>query len=113
MNTKEAADLNQNHLGLPDSAPSFTTLSRKYKPTPVSTPMIMPGPPCTSMISHWNPTPVLPPNSITTMVTHSIRTVPSPTPLLCTAQEYQEMIDRIVGRAFAMLRWRSLYARIE
>ena len=71
------------------------------------------SPPCTSMISHWNPSPVAPPltpNSTTTMVSHCTRS-PSPNSLLWSAQEYKEMIERIIERAFANFKWDPLDAQ--
>ena len=80
-----------------DSTSSFLTMS---------------APSFTSMIAHWKPSPTPPPlmpSSITTMVTHCPR-LPSPTFSLCSAEEYKAMIEKIIERAFANLRWSPLDA---
>ena len=105
LTKKENTDINQNLSNSLCSSTSSTTNSCNPEPTSV--------PSFTSMVAHWNPPLYTPsplmPNSITTMVTHCLR-LPSPTFLLCSAQEYQEMINRIIERAFANLRWSPLDA---
>ena len=56
---------------------------------------------------HWNPLPVkisLTPNS---MVTHTVVKSPSPILSLCSAEEFQEMIDKMCERVFAKLGWNN------
>ena len=67
------------------------------------------GPIFTSMVSHWNslPTRTSSSNSITSMITHCVKSA-STASSLCTAQEFQEMLDRLVERAFANLRWNTI-----
>ena len=93
---------------------SHTISSKSERIPPILSSSIKSSPPSTSMISHWNPSPVTPPfapNSITTMVSHCMRS-PPPASLLCSAQEYKEMIEKIIERAFANLRWDPLDAQI-
>ena len=112
VNKREKTDLNQNCLECSDSttSSSTTTMSCYSELTSISSFPTTAGPFCTSMISHWNPSPItlpLMPSSITTMITHCLR-LPSPTFSLCSAQEYQEMIERIIEKAFDNLRWSPL-----
>ena len=112
VNKKENTDLNQNCSEFSDSTTSSFTMNMpcNLEPTSISSFPTMSGPSFTSMLSHWNPSPITPPlmpNSITTMITHCLRS-PSPTYSLCSVKEYQEMIERIIERAFANLRWRPL-----
>ena len=67
------------------------------------------GPIFSSMVSHWNSLPLRTSssNSIASMITHCVKSH-STTSSLCTAQEFQEMLDRLVERAFANLRWSTL-----
>ena len=69
------------------------------------------GPVYTSMIAHWNPLPVeisLMPNSLVTMVTHITTNLPPPSFSFWSAEEYQEMIDKMCERVFSKLGWDKL-----
>ena len=110
-------DVNRNDVKLTDSETSFSTQSpcSLSSLNLSSSTLSASNSPLTSMITHWNPLPVLPPlmpDSITTMVTHCIR-LPPPSCSLISTQEYKEMMERIIERAFANLRWNPLDAKID
>ena len=104
---KEGLDLNKNFLkgAAPfeyspkiSSLPSRSTQELHYFP-PSSTS----GPLYSSMITHWNPLPLVT-STIITMVTHTVQQ-PPPISSLWNAQEYPEMIDKMCERVFAKLGW--------
>ena len=107
-------DVNQNDVKLTESSHTLSLCSSSSK----SLSSILTAssrPPFNSMISNWNPLPVTPPlmlTSITTMVTHCIR-LPPPSCSLMSAQEFQEMMEKFLERAFANLQWNSLVAKID
>ena len=111
---KKDTDLNQNYLRHEDSAASsFTHSSSPYGkseaiPSSISSSS---GPVYASMLAHWNPLPVeisLMPNSLITMVTHITTNLPPPSFSFWSAEEYQEMIDKMCERVFSKLGWDKL-----
>ena len=110
LRKNEELDLNENHkTDMPETFSS--TMSGSSSLRSKSESQYIPftsGPVFTSMVSHWNslPSRTTPfPSPIATMVTHCVKS-PSKSSSLCTAQEFQEMLDRLVERAFANLRWK-------
>ena len=106
-------DVNQNDVKLTESSHTSSLCSSSSKS--LSSILTASSPPFNSMISHWNPLPVTPPlmpTSITTMVSHCIR-LPPPSCSLMSAQEFQEMMEKFLERAFANLQWNSLDAKID
>ena len=112
-------DVNKNDVKFTDTGTSLFTSSpcssSSIKSLSSTLSISAPSTPFTSMITHWNPLPTIPPlmpDSITTMVTHCIR-LPPPICSFMSTQEFQEMMERILERAFSNLRWNPLDAKIE
>ena len=110
-------DVNENYVKVTDSGTSFSKSSPCSSSSikSLSSTLSASSPPFTSMISHWNPLPIVPPlmpDSITTMVTHCIR-LPPPLFSFMATKEFQEEMERIFERAFSKLRWNPLDEKIE
>ena len=108
---KNYTDLNKNYVKPNDSSASSSTLksSSPVKPVAIPSPIFTPSNPIyPSMIAHWNPLPVEISSLPYSMVTHTVAKPPSPILSLCSAEEFQEMIDKMCERVFAKLGWNNL-----
>ena len=108
---KNGTDLNKDYVKPNDSSASSSTLksSPPVKSLAIPSPIFTPSNPIyASMIAHWNPLPVEISSLPNSMVTHTVVKPPSPILSLCSAEEFQEMIDKMCERVFANLGWNNL-----